>query len=910
MNNIKILPGDEIVKKGVTRLEANLPELGLKDVVPNGSWLEQKQIQASLEAKKCLIEVERIEKRGQLSHAEWKDELMLAEVTQKCGGYWQYLGHNVGRILYLRPEEALLLMELNCLLLKYGGVTVSLQQAYTLLLQGDINLLKYKVYASLSRIGYKVYKHRALVNNRLKTEQKNENLDENTSIPLSESQLNENVTNNEDKTNESTLEGALVNNRLKSEQKIENLDENTSIPLSESQLNENVTNNEDKTNESTLEGDTACTSNGTKETEVSISENDNNEHIEPEKDHTSETISVQSYNSVYKSYHNKLSRLKNRKLKQCCATTTNDIFSTIPDLLEKRTVTLKVPEAKYVPNDMVLEESYTINLRNVPKKCARSSSLSYSSSDEASGSHIKRLRTASTSGPSNSNRPHSTQMYHNNHFRQFSYLRPQSNFNYFNINMLFHRPFIQQIFFPSPFQSRGSLFFQRPQFYQRSQIFQRLPLNNFNYFNSRGNNYVAQNNVSNQEAYLQRIKTLAQKLKQLVARGNVNQDNTQSLQRLLNTYNSRYKTNLRLGPYFDIVTADAIETIDLDMDDEEPQNKKRKTDDDSLEDNLKSIKIMALELKALEINGKATPRHRRTFSKLLKTFNRCYNCDYYLNSVHDVINRRQIILDSSSDTDCVIQEETTKAPAQKCKKSKKLRNPFNILKRLSEKQDIANEANISTHDECVEIKDKKYTDAIKETIKGKWLPSENDFGRVELCDEYGIDPLLSKTKLLYDFAKFKSNAFENWLGLKIAFLESLKESITEFQDISMFQTHFDVDCLVKPEDCSDTQSVLQKLRIIKSNKEITSNSTLNIDFDVYNRDVENFKKTDPPTPHFRIICLEESSTLPTASEIEALHSKYTDNVPIVFALVSMSSVSYLQVKPMEIPVHTPSDNYR
>ncbi|XP_038211878.1 uncharacterized protein LOC119832287 [Zerene cesonia] len=863
MNNIKMLSGDEIVTKGVTRLEANLPELGLKDVVPNGSWLEQKQIQASLEAKKCLIEVERIEKRGSLSHAEWREDLMLAEVTQKCGGYWQYLGHNVGRILYLKPEEALLLMELNCLLLKYGGVSVSLQQAYTLLLQGDITLLKYKVYASLSRIGYKVYRHRARVNNKLKLEQKNEKPDENTNIHLTVLSAANNInTNNEEKTTEE-------------------------IPKQEC--------------------DTSCNSNGTKE--IKVPGESGNENMKPEKIHATETINVQKYNSVYKSYQNKLSRLKNRKLKQCCAEKTNDIFSSIPDLLEKRTVTLKVPEAKYVPNDMVLEESYTINLRNVPKKCTKSSSLSYSSGDEASGSHVKRLRTASTSGPSNSNRPHSTQIYQNNQFRQFSYPRPQSNFSFFNINMLFQRPFVQQIFFPTPFQSRGSQFFQRPQFYQRSQMFQRLPFNNYNYFNSRGNSPVVPNNVSNQEAYLERIKTLAQRLKQLVARGNVNQDNTQSLQKLLNTYNLRYKTNLRLGPYFEIISAEAIETIDLDLDDEEPQNKKRKTDDDSLEDNLKSIEKVALELKSLEMSGKATPRHRRTFSKLLKTFNRCYNTDYYLNSMHDIINRRHIILDSSSDTDCVIQEEITKAPMHKSKKSKKLRNPFNILKRLSEKQDIANEANISTHDECLEMKDKKYNDAIREAITGKWLPSESDFGRVELCNEYGIDPMLTKTKLLYDFVKFKPNAFENWLGLKIAFLESLKESITEFQDISIFETHFDVDCLVKPEDCSDTQSVLQKLRIIKSNKEINSNSTLNIDFDVYNRNVESFKKTDPPIPHFRVICLEESSILPTATEIEALHSQYTDNVPIVFALVSMSSISYLQVRPMEIPVYAPSENF-
>lgn len=44
-------------------MDASLPEVGMKDVLPNNSWLEKKQIQAALEARKHLIEVERIEKR-------------------------------------------------------------------------------------------------------------------------------------------------------------------------------------------------------------------------------------------------------------------------------------------------------------------------------------------------------------------------------------------------------------------------------------------------------------------------------------------------------------------------------------------------------------------------------------------------------------------------------------------------------------------------------------------------------------------------------------------------------------------------------------------------------------------------------------------------------------------------------
>lgn len=55
--------GNELVAKGRTTLDSTLPETGLKNIVPNGSWLEQKQIQSAVEAKKHLIEVERIEKR-------------------------------------------------------------------------------------------------------------------------------------------------------------------------------------------------------------------------------------------------------------------------------------------------------------------------------------------------------------------------------------------------------------------------------------------------------------------------------------------------------------------------------------------------------------------------------------------------------------------------------------------------------------------------------------------------------------------------------------------------------------------------------------------------------------------------------------------------------------------------------
>lgn len=54
--------GEQLVTLGAKKSSVSLPELGLKEVFPNGSWLEQKQIQNALEARKYLLETERIEK--------------------------------------------------------------------------------------------------------------------------------------------------------------------------------------------------------------------------------------------------------------------------------------------------------------------------------------------------------------------------------------------------------------------------------------------------------------------------------------------------------------------------------------------------------------------------------------------------------------------------------------------------------------------------------------------------------------------------------------------------------------------------------------------------------------------------------------------------------------------------------
>lgn len=42
--------------------DTQLPEVGIKETTSTGSWLEQKQVQAALEARKALVAVERIDK--------------------------------------------------------------------------------------------------------------------------------------------------------------------------------------------------------------------------------------------------------------------------------------------------------------------------------------------------------------------------------------------------------------------------------------------------------------------------------------------------------------------------------------------------------------------------------------------------------------------------------------------------------------------------------------------------------------------------------------------------------------------------------------------------------------------------------------------------------------------------------
>ncbi|XP_026487188.1 uncharacterized protein LOC113394187 [Vanessa tameamea] len=834
MNQDKLLSGHELVSKSTTKIEVSLPEIGLKDILPSGSWLEQKQIQAAVEARKHLIEVERIEKSGTLSHAVWREELMLAEVTQKVGSYWQYLGHNKGKQLFLKPEEALFLMEINCLHLKYNDVKVSLQQAYSLLLTEKITLLQYKVYASLSRLGYRIYRH------------------EHVEPIICEKKMD--LPSNSENVNYDNIE-------VKNEKP------------------------EDSKNEVKKE---KCDQ-ATEATEVKnkiIDEGD----IDSKKIITEKTKSLCGLS--------RLQKLKNRKLKPCNTNNIHGFFENLPELTQKQIVSIQTPQKQFIPNTICLNKPvFSINLEKIHSKNDRYVSTDtniYTINDEVNGSHIKRIKnTCGRSEPAQI--PTYTNFAFANgsfQYRQFNFYRPRHTYSSINFSMLFQRHYLPNWFFTSRLQLPRI----QTQFWQTNCN----STNTITY-----NNNKKRTRVTAQKQNLEEIKKLASRLKQLILGGHTHEDYVQSLHRLIQTYNTRYKTRVRLSQDFDVVIEETIvDTIELD-DDDEPRKKRRRSlsPNYQIEENLNMFKKLACQLKELEKNNKSSARHRRAFSKLLRTFNESYNEEYYLNESNELENKHKIALDTSDSSNSeTIKEE------QKFRKGKKLRNPFNILKRLSERQkEVYTEASTSKK-EISEVECKEYSPLLSKTFNKNWLPPENDFGRAEIISKDAVYNEITDMKredIMFDFLKIQTCKCDNWLELKKSFYTSIKEAIAEFQSVHNNMNNR-INSIVKPGDCTDMASILKKLRIIQTEK-CTEECNLAIDFDMYRRHVQNFRKTKRPTPHCYIICLDETNHMPSGSQIASLYSKYDDDAIIVFAVVGVSSISYLQVNPIDLPVYISND---
>ncbi|CAH0397777.1 unnamed protein product [Chilo suppressalis] len=928
MGDINFLSGEELLDKGITKLEITLPALGLKDVSPNGSWLEQKQIQSALEARKHHIEAQRIEKRGVLSHAVWREDLKLAEVTHQVGSHWKYLGHSKDKKMHLKPEEALYLMEVNCLLLTFNDIVVSLQQAYSLLFCDAKSIGKYRVYSYLSRLGYKVLHHntsdskKEYKEDENKTEEKSKidvNSDKNT---VQNEMDNIDDTNKDRKNNELKKPSSVIsneeinkkpetqgevfcNNELKQQSDCTNVnnDEINTYKINSNHYTNSISEikHKDKSQELVTK-----VNQGDVQAENFDSATQVQDNLTNRTDNDNYNIYNQRNDPLTKFMEWKLNKLKDRQLKTKAFNNVHKHFVIIPDLSQNRVVTVNVPKEELLPKNIFLNHlTYVLNLDSISSKNVVSSSVetgTYSISDDVNGDHIRRVTNALNRSQNVVVPPIYQNFRPNINYRQFQYWRPRPNLNYFQFNLFFQRPFMTN--FNTP----------RFQFYPRTHIpmFPR-------YFTSPIHNTNSNADVQNRDQstrkrkrdnarihHLESIKNLAIRLRSLISSGNTQKENVDALQRLIHNYNIRYRTKVRLTDQFDIVNDETIiETIELDDDDEDTKSKRRRVDDnDSLRElHLDKIRQISFRLKQLEMAKKASPRHRRALSGLIKTYNKSYNADIYLEN-NEVLDRQSITLDSSSEHDCVIEE------SPQIKIGKKLRNPFNILKRLSEKQ-VSNIFPTTSKDSNEHRVQTSKNTVLDVALHKSWIPDQEDFGRPEVLsrDNMNIRIIESKKEeYLYEFLNDNRTKFNNWIETKIAFLESIEESNVIFQTEVMKEDNVDIKSIIQAEDCTDMPSVLRKLNIIKKNDTTCSESNLTIDFDVYNRNIQDFRKTEKPTPHFRIVCLNDTSPLPSGIDIATLHSKFKDGVMIVFAVVGPSSISFLQMNPIDSLVYTASNN--
>ncbi|XP_059048580.1 uncharacterized protein LOC131843844 [Achroia grisella] len=873
MNKATLLSGVEIVNKGTTKINTSLPEHGLKDVTSNGSWLEQKQVQTALEARKHLIEVERIEKCGVLSHAEWQEDLMLAKVTQHTGGHWQYLGHHVDKCLYLRPEEALFLIEVNCLLLKHNGVTVSLQQAYSLLLREKITILQYKVYAYLSRLGYKVFRH-SILSKSNGFELNKDNIEDNT-----KNEISEHIESNSKEIEHVASDQSIQCNEISDTTIVSNKAATTSIP--------------DSKIDCVMDTDNISTDGN----EISKS----NDILKSNK--TIQQCSLTNYQcNLQKLSKRKVHGPHHRK-------DTHKYYENFPDFFSNVSVTVQLPKQEHLPNNIVFNKSvYNLKMHNINTKDVNddhppSANLeAYSLTDEDTGA--RRTENVSTNNAQNPSQgfPTYPPFPRNTQFNQHPW-RHRFHFNYCQFNLILQRP----LFHPSFSQPRFLLY---PRFSHFMKPPPYVPHCNTNQIHNTRKRLRDRSGCRGKHYHLDNIKRLALRMKLHKLTTNMNvPSNFNWLQRLVLMYNERYNETIRITEDLDVVD-DILETIELE-DEEDTRNKRLKLDICiGYDENISKVKEVANKLKELEAKGMSSARHRRALSHVIKTFNKSYNADIYMNEQFTIIDKKHITLDSSSDSDCVVNESPPR-------RSKMLRNPFNVLKRLSETHEanaiagtskqIVNESNI---DETIE-KENKYNDFITKSFDKNWLPNENDFGRAEIPPKSMMNTRIvnaNKDEFLYDFIKYQSY-FDNWLDIKISFYRSMEAAAGIFQKNIAKSNSVKMDSIIKSEDYLNMPSILKKLCIIPNNKEVNHESTLTIDFDVYNRDVQNFKKTNPPVPHFRVICVNESSTLPSGVDINALSSKYQDEVPIVFAVVGVSSISYIQVMPNDLPTYNTSSDF-
>lgn len=149
------LSGEELLQH--IKSVKHRPELpqrgGFKEYEPDGSWLQTKRLEYFYDERRSVLLEERVQKISSLAIGEW-DEKHGKVLVKKSGKFWKNMGHVEDGKQLLFPEEALFLIDEGVMEVYRGGVPLSVEEAYSVLLGSNVPLEHYQAFAHLCRLGY------------------------------------------------------------------------------------------------------------------------------------------------------------------------------------------------------------------------------------------------------------------------------------------------------------------------------------------------------------------------------------------------------------------------------------------------------------------------------------------------------------------------------------------------------------------------------------------------------------------------------------------------------------------------------------------------------------------------------------------------------------------------------------
>ncbi|XP_018329730.1 probable tRNA-splicing endonuclease subunit sen54 isoform X2 [Agrilus planipennis] len=126
-----------------------------KNFIPINNEKEKQDTEAGLKNLHGILEVQRVDRRSARLKGNWKPETKLTLVTKPKGCFLRKLGFQNKTGYYLYPEEAIYLIETNRLEVLWKTITMSIQQAYSVLLP-IMGIDKYLTYRKLISNGFKI----------------------------------------------------------------------------------------------------------------------------------------------------------------------------------------------------------------------------------------------------------------------------------------------------------------------------------------------------------------------------------------------------------------------------------------------------------------------------------------------------------------------------------------------------------------------------------------------------------------------------------------------------------------------------------------------------------------------------------------------------------------------------------